>query len=77
MLSRIVLSRPVLNKLYAKIAEFMIEFIEDFILEASSSQIYLLLEGENVKNVDFRFLKAEFSSKKPDFEGEIRLSDVL
>ncbi|MBQ8482576.1 MAG: hypothetical protein IJ532_08615 [Alphaproteobacteria bacterium] len=33
------------------------EFIEDFILEASSSQIYLLLEGENVKNVDFPMVK--------------------
>ena len=33
------------------------EFIEDFILEASSSQIYLLLEGENVKNVDFMMVK--------------------
>ncbi|MBR1600507.1 MAG: hypothetical protein IJ677_02895 [Alphaproteobacteria bacterium] len=33
------------------------EFIEDFILEASSSQIYLLLEGENVKNVDFLMVK--------------------
>lgn len=33
------------------------DFIEDFILEASSSQIYLLLEGENVKNVDFLMVK--------------------
>lgn len=33
------------------------EFIEDFILEASSSQIYLLLEGENIRNVDFLMVK--------------------
>lgn len=33
------------------------DFIEDFILEASSSQIYLLLEGENIKNVDFLMVK--------------------
>lgn len=33
------------------------DFIEDFILEASSSQIFLLLEGENVKNVDFLMVK--------------------
>ena len=33
------------------------EFIEDFILEASSSQIYLLLEGENIQNVDFMMVK--------------------
>ena len=33
------------------------EFIEDFILEASSSQIYLLLEGDNIKNIDFPMVK--------------------
>lgn len=33
------------------------EFIEDFILEASSSQIFLLLEGENIKNIDFMMVK--------------------
>lgn len=33
------------------------EFMEEFILEASSSQIYLLLEGEDVKNVDFTMVK--------------------
>jgi hypothetical protein len=33
------------------------DFIEDFILEASSSQIFMLLEGENIKNVDFMMVK--------------------
>lgn len=33
------------------------DFIEDFILEAASSQIYLLLEGENIKNIDFPMVK--------------------
>lgn len=33
------------------------DFIEDFILEASSSQIYLLLEGENIQNIDFLMVK--------------------
>ena len=32
-------------------------FIRDFILETSSSQIYLLLQGENIKNIDFPMVK--------------------
>lgn len=33
------------------------ELIEDFILEAASSQIYLLLEGESINTVDFPIVK--------------------
>ena len=32
-------------------------FIEDFIMDNASSQIFLLLQGENIQNVDFMFVK--------------------
>lgn len=52
------------------------DFIEDFILEASSSQIFLLLEGENVKNVDFLMVKWALEELKNGRYKEMITSDA-
>lgn len=51
------------------------DFVEDFILEASSSQIFLLLEGENVKNIDFPIVKWALKELKNGRYKEMILSD--
>lgn len=51
------------------------DFIEDFILEASSSQIYLLLEGENIQNVDFLMVKWALEELKNGRYKEMILAD--
>lgn len=52
------------------------DFIEDFILEASSSQIFLLLEGENIKNVDFLMVKWALEELKSGRYKEMITSDA-
>lgn len=53
------------------------DFIEDFILEASSSQIYLLLEGEDIKNVDFMIVKWALDELKNGRYKEMITQDAM